>query len=58
MVLPELLLSMNLIKTPIKWLTSQDWVMVAVTILAVWGGLGNYMLYFYHRNEQCGRGCI
>ena len=42
----ELLLSMNLIKTPIKWLTSQDWVMVAVTILAVWGGLGNYMLYF------------
>lgn len=42
----ELLLSIGVIDAPIKWLTSQDWVMVAVTILAVWGGLGNYMLYF------------
>lgn len=42
----ELLLSMGIIHEPIKWLTSQDWVMAAVTILAVWGGLGNYMLYF------------
>lgn len=38
--------SAGLIDTPIKWLTSQDWVMVAVTVMAVWGGLGNYMLYF------------
>lgn len=42
----EMLLSAHLIDSPIKWLTSKEWVMVAVTVLAVWGGLGNYMLYF------------
>ena len=31
---------------PIQWLTSTDFVMSAVTVLAVWGGFGNYMLYF------------
>ena len=34
------------IDSPIKWLMSRDWVMVTVTIMAIWGGLGNYMLYF------------
>ena len=42
----EMLLNAHLIDSPIKWLTSKEWVMVAVTVLAVWGGLGNYMLYF------------
>lgn len=45
-ILNELLLGMHIIDSPIKWLTGQDWVMVAVTILAIWGGVGNYMLYF------------
>lgn len=31
---------------PIGWLTDRNVVMAAVTILAVWGGFGNYMLYF------------
>ncbi len=38
--------ALHLIKSPIPWLNSTDFVMAAVTILAVWGGLGNYMLYF------------
>ncbi len=45
-ILNSILESMHLIDSPIKWLTSQNVVMVAVTILAVWGGFGNYMLYF------------
>lgn len=42
----EVLQALHLIDTPIKWLTSPDKVLSAITILAVWGGLGNYMLYF------------
>lgn len=45
-ILNAILENLNLINSPIKWLTSQNVVMVAVTILAVWGGFGNYMLYF------------
>ena len=45
-ILNALLMNLNLISVPVKWLTGTDVVMVAVTILAVWGGLGNYMLYF------------
>ena len=45
-VLNALLQHLNLISSPIKWLTGTEVVMAAVTILAVWGGLGNYMLYF------------
>lgn len=45
-ILNSILENMNLISSPIKWLNSQDVVMVAVTILAIWGGFGNYMLYF------------
>ena len=30
----------------IPWLTDSSLVMIAVTVLAVWGGFGNYMLYF------------
>jgi len=45
-ILNGVLMSLNLIQSPVKWLTGMDWVMVAVTIMAVWGGFGNYMLYF------------
>ena len=45
-ILNGIMQSANLIKEPIKWLTSSDVVMVAVTVLAVWAGFGNYMLYF------------
>lgn len=45
-ILNSLLENMNLISSPIKWLNSPSVVMVAVTILAIWGGFGNYMLYF------------
>ena len=31
---------------PIGWLTDAAVVMAAVTIMSVWGGFGNYMLYF------------
>lgn len=36
----------GIISRQIPWLTSPDHVMMAVTVLAVWGGFGNYMLYF------------
>lgn len=36
----------QMISRQIPWLTSPDYVMIAVTVLAVWGGFGNYMLYF------------
>lgn len=45
-ILNEVLRSTNIIDSPIRWLNSQNWVMVAVTIMAIWGGFGNYMLYF------------
>lgn len=45
-IINELLLNLNLIQSPVKWLTGMDWVMAAVTIMAIWGGFGNYMLYF------------
>lgn len=45
-IINETLLNFGVIDSPIKWLTSTSWVMVAITIMAIWGGLGNYMLYF------------
>lgn len=45
-ILNALLSSVHLIKQPVGWLTSQNMVMAAVTIMAIWGGFGNYMLYF------------
>ena len=45
-VLNGMLRQLHIITMPIKWLNSVDYVMAAVTVLAVWGGLGNYMLYF------------
>ncbi len=45
-ILNAYLQKLFLISEPVKWLTSADFIMSAVIILAVWGGLGNYMLYF------------
>ena len=45
-ILNSMLQNMHMIDSPIKWLHSPSVVMVAVTILAIWGGFGNYMLYF------------
>jgi len=45
-ILNSVLMTMNIIDSPIKWLSSQSIVMASITILAIWGGLGNYMLYF------------
>ena len=36
----------GIIGIPIPWLTTAKYVMIAVTALAIWGGFGNYMLYF------------
>lgn len=45
-ILNSMLQNIHMIDSPIKWLNSPSVVMVAVTILAIWGGFGNYMLYF------------
>ncbi|MDD6788979.1 MAG: sugar ABC transporter permease [Lachnospira sp.] len=45
-VLNGILKSLHIIKSPVPWISSTDFVMAAVIILAVWGGVGNYMLYF------------
>lgn len=45
-ILNGIRMGLNSNATPIPWLTSASYVMVAVTTLAVWGGFGNYMLYF------------
>lgn len=45
-ILNSMLQNMHMVDSPIKWLNSPSVVMVAVTILAIWGGFGNYMLYF------------
>ncbi len=45
-ILNGILMAIGLVDAPVQWLTSTEHVMSAVTILAVWGGFGNYMLYF------------
>ncbi len=47
-VLNGVLQSLGIIsaQAPIGWLTDVGVVMAAVTIMSVWGGFGNYMLYF------------
>ena len=39
------LLRLSLMKTPFNWLGEQH-AMLTVIIIGVWGGLGNYMIYF------------
>jgi len=38
--------SIGAIKTPVDWLGNAKIVMYSIIIVAVWGGLGNYMIYF------------
>lgn len=45
-ILNNLLMVCHMIDRPLGWLTTVEWVMVAIIIMAVWGGFGNYMLYF------------
>jgi len=45
-ILNSVLQSLHIVSSPIPWLTGTNVVMAAVTILAIWGGFGNYMLYF------------
>ena len=44
--LNTMLQSIGLISAPIDWLGDPSWVMISIAIVAVWGGLGNYMVYF------------
>ena len=44
--LNTILQSIGLISAPIDWLGDPSWVMISIVIVAVWGGLGNYMVYF------------
>lgn len=45
------LLDYGLIQTPINWL-GKELAMLTVVIVAVWGGLGNYMVYFLAGLQQ------
>lgn len=45
-ILNGLLQGLGVIGKPIGWLTDRNVVMWAITILSVWAGFGNYMLYF------------
>lgn len=44
--LNTMLQTIGLISAPIDWLGDPNWVMISIVIVAVWGGLGNYMIYF------------
>ena len=45
-VLNASLQKMRLIQAPIDWLGDPSIVMLSIVIVAVWGGFGNYMIYF------------
>ena len=45
-VLNASLQKMGLIQAPIDWLGDPSIVMLSIVIVAVWGGFGNYMIYF------------
>ena len=45
-VLNGLLMEVGFIDRPIDWLGSPKTVMISIVIVAVWGGFGNYMIYF------------
>ena len=44
--LNTMLQNVNIISSPIDWLGDPKWVMTSIIVVAVWGGLGNYMIYF------------
>ncbi len=37
---------LHIISAPIDWLGNPNWVMISIIIVAVWGAIGNYMIYF------------
>ncbi len=41
----QLLMSWNIIDAPINWYNSEN-AMITILIVAVWGAVGNYMIYF------------
>lgn len=43
-IINQLLLKYQIVDTPIEWLGSKA--MLTVIVVSVWGGLGNYMVYF------------
>lgn len=47
----RILLDAGIIKAPVNWLGAQ-YAMLTVVIVAVWGGLGNYMVYFLAGLQQ------
>lgn len=47
----HMLMNIGLIKAPINWL-GKELAMVTVVIVAIWGGLGNYMVYFLAGLQQ------
>jgi len=47
----KVLVSLHIINQPLNWM-GKDLAMVTVIIVAVWGGLGNYMVYFLAGLQQ------
>jgi raffinose/stachyose/melibiose transport system permease protein len=44
--LNSVLQEIGVIKSPIDWLGNPKWVMISIVTVAVWGAIGNYMIYF------------
>lgn len=44
--LNTILQNMHCVSAPIDWLGDPNWVMISIVVVAVWGGVGNYMIYF------------
>lgn len=44
--LNSVLQAIGWIEKPIDWLGSSKWVMLSIVMVAVWGAIGNYMIYF------------
>lgn len=47
----KILMSLHIINEPLNWM-GKDLAMLTVIIVAVWGGLGNYMVYFLAGLQQ------
>lgn len=45
-VLNGILMEIGFIDAPVDWLGNPKMVMISIVIVAVWGGFGNYMIYF------------
>jgi raffinose/stachyose/melibiose transport system permease protein len=44
--LNTVLQNLHIITAPIDWLGNSKWVMISIVMVAVWGAIGNYMIYF------------